>query len=66
MGFRIIKMSELKVNDVFTDEMKLRGRTSYEVIGFTNEKIMIRNRINGKVVNKIIDGDVYLLRSDAN
>lgn len=44
---KIIKTSELKVGDIFAKEIKLRGRTAFEVIEVPEERnfIIVKERL---------------------
>jgi len=64
MNYEKIEMSKLEVNDIFAEEIKLKGRVAYRVKEIREKTMTVVNRTTGKDVNKSIKGDVYFLRSD--
>lgn len=57
-----IKMSDLKVGDVFTTEVKLHGREAFVVNKINTGSFECISRSTNKFTNKQVSGNVIFLR----
>lgn len=65
---KLIQMNELKVGDIYTKEMKLKGREAFLVTAI-NEKsgkltVVSRNDVLGREKNVTPVGVIYYLRNN--